>query len=266
MLAIEMPYRQTFSALGLHSADSIVMHFTGGRSPGKTTVLVKPALLSAPGLPPVPVFYKQYEYSPAAWKFVLRPSKARREFQNYEAFLRMGIPCAERVACGETRDAMGRLQRAFIITRAIPEALNLIDFVKRHCPDRATQQSRELRTALRFQLVELTRTAHAASFFHRDLLWRNILVTWQPPAKPHLWWIDCPRGEFQRWTPWLRRHRLKDLASLDKVGLKFCAWAERVAFVRQYLGLERLDPTAKRFIRDVLKYRERRWPEDWDGR
>ena len=266
MLAIEAPYRQIFSALGLNSFDSVVAHFAGEHRPPKTTVVVKPALISAPGLSPIPVFYKQYEYVPAAWEFIFRPSKATREFQNYAAFLRVGIPCAERIACGELRDATGRLRRAFIITRAIPDAVNLIDFVKRHCPNRVTEHSRELRDALCGRLAELTRSAHSASFFHRDLVWRNILVTRQPLARPHLWWIDCPRGSFLRWTPWRRRHRLKDLASLDKTAAKLCTRAERVAFVRQYLGLKRLDPSAKRLIRDVLKYREQRWPEDWNER
>ena len=266
MLAIEMPYRQTFSALGLNSFDSVVVHFTGGQRPVRTTVVVKPTLMSPGGLPPVPVFYKQYEYVPAAWEFIGRPSKARCEFENYEAFARVGVPCAERIACGESRDAFGRLRRAFIITRAIPDALNLIDFVKRHCPSGATSLHREIRAALRRRLADVTRTAHLASFFHRDLFWRNVVVSWQPPAMPNLWWIDCPRGKFRRGTLWHRRHRLKDLASLDKAAARFCTRTERVAFVREYLGLPRLDESAKRFIRAALKYRKHRWPEDWDGR
>jgi len=266
MLAIEMPYRQTFSALGLNSFDSVVTHFTGGQCPARTTVMVKPMLMSPHGLPSVPVFYKQYEYFPAAWEFIGRTSKARCEFQNYEAFVRVGIPCPERIACGESRDALGRLRRAFIITRAIPDALNLIDFVKQHCPNGATPLRRQLRAALRRQLADVTRMAHAASFFHRDLFWRNIVVAWQPPAMPRAWWIDSPRGSFQRWPPWRHRYRLKDVASLDKAAATFCTRAERVAFVREYLGLKRLDPLAKRFLRDTLKYRKHRWPEDWDGR
>lgn len=266
MLAIELPFRQVFSALGLSSFDSIVAHFSAGQCPNRTAVFVRPTQMNAPGVPSVPVFYKQYEYVPAAWAFVSRASKAQCEFENYEVFTRLGIPCAERVACGESRDGLGRLRRAFIITRAIPEAVGLIDFVKRHCPDRATATSRKLRADLFRQLAGMTAGMHAAGFFHHDLVWRNILVTWQPPERPRLWLIDCPRGSFRRWSPWVRRHRLKDLASLDKSAARFCARSERVAFVREYLGLKRLDPSAKRLIGEALRYRKQRWPEDWDER
>ncbi len=266
MLAINTQYRQAFSALGLNSVDSVVAHFAGSQRPGKSTVMVKPAVLSAPGLPSVPVFYKQYEHSPAAWEFVGRCSKARCELENYEIFSRLGIPCAEWVACGESRDRLGRLCRAVIVTRTIPDALSLVDFVERQCPNVTAEPSRSLRSSLRRQLAGLTEKIHAAGFYHHDLVWRNILVTWQPPADPRLWWIDCPRGKFRRWTPWRRRHRLKDLASLDKSAAKFCTRAERISFVREYLGLQRLDEAAKRLIRDALDYRKRRWPEDWNER
>jgi len=219
--------------------------------------------MMAPGLPGVPVFYKQYEYVPAAWGFVGRASKAQCEFKNYDVFGRLGIPCAERMACGESRDGLGRLRRAFIITRAVPEAMSLIDFVKQHCPH-TMGTSRKLRANLLRQLAILTGRMHAAEFFHNDLVWRNILVTWQPPDGLRLWLIDCPRGRFRRWTFRRRHHQLKDLALLDKSAARFCTRAERVAFVREYLGLKGLNHSAKRLIRDALDYRKRRWPEDWD--
>jgi tRNA A-37 threonylcarbamoyl transferase component Bud32 len=141
-----------------------------------------------------------------------------------------------------------------------------VDFVARHCPSGHPPPARVLRVSLRRQLAAMTQRMHAAGFYHHDLVWRNILVTWNPPQEPKLWWIDCPRGQFDRWSPRRRRRGLKDLASLDKSAVKFCTLGERVAFVRDYLGRRRLDDAAKQFLRAVRDYRRDRWPEDWPGR
>ena len=253
-----------FATLGLNSFDSIVAFFGGNEVARKTTVLVKPAMLDLPDQPPVEVFYKQYEHHPPSMKFIGRPSKARCEFRNYDVFNRLGLACAEKIACGEQRDWLGRLRRAFIITRAIPESSTLLDFLPGHFPDRSTMASRTVRDALCRQLAGMLRRIHLDGFFHNDIYWRNILVTWQPPAEPRLWWIDCPRGQSDRWSPLRHRRRLKDLASLDKSAARFCTRGERVAFIKEYLGKARLDAEARKLIREALAYRRQRWPEDWN--
>jgi hypothetical protein len=176
---------------------------------------------------------------------------------------RLGIACAERIACGENRDALGRLRRAFIVTRAIPDAANLKDFVANHCSKPGSQS---LRNSLRRQLAALTRASHAGGFFHNDLYWRNVLVSWHPPAEPEVWWIDSPRGQLRDGSSWRRRRILKDLAALDKTASQQCRRAERAAFAAEYLGRPRLDPEVRQLIRDALAYRKQRWPEDWHGR
>jgi len=263
MLLIEESCRAAFAAIGLTSFDSIIALFEGSARSGAGRVLVKQQTVEPPGQPALTVFYKRYEHASDSWKFLGRASKARREFENYSVFARLGVACAQRLAWGEQRDGLRRLRRAFIITRAIPGALPLIDFVARHCPGRWA--SRGVRSALGRQLAEMTRRIHDAGFFHHDLVWRNILVTFQPPAEPELWWIDCPRGRFDSWSPWRQRRRLRDLASLDKSASKYCSRGERVAFIKHYLRKPKLDSDAKQLIREALDYRRRRWPEDWNG-
>jgi hypothetical protein len=146
------------------------------------------------------------------------------------------------------------------VTRAIPEALTLIDFWEAHCVASGTAESRPLRASLRHQLASMTRRIHASGFCHHDLVWRNVLVTWQPPVEPKLWWIDCPRGTVRRWPFERHRGQLKDLASLDKRAVRHASQNERLAFVVEYLGQTRLDLKAKRLIRDTLAYRKKRWP------
>jgi hypothetical protein len=264
MLSIDPRHQQMFAEIGLNSFESVTSLLGGNQAPKRTTVLVKPTFLGSPPGPAFPVFYKQYELYPASWAFIGRSSKACREFHNYAVFARLGIACAERLACGERRDRIGRLRRAFIVTRTIPDAMTLTQFLATHCPNRSAQSARRLRDALRVQLAAMVRTIHRAGFFHRDLFWRNVLVTWRPPDEPKIWWIDCPRGHFNRWSPWQHRHRLKDLASLDKSACRHCTRGERLAFVRDYLSLSHSDAATKQLARDTLDYRRRRWPEALD--
>ncbi len=224
-------------------------------------VSVKPHTLTLADGTALPVFFKQYEYTPPAWVFLGRRSKARCEFENYAALQRLGLPVAARVACGEERDALGRLRRAFIITRAVPSAQTLLEFVREHCPDRATAGAAALRDQLWQQLAAAARTMHAGDFFHHDFVWRNLLVNRAPDGTPQLWLIDCPRGGVRPWGR--QRHRWKDLASLDKSAAQFCTRAERLNFLQLYLGESRVDGAVKKLAREVLEYRRHRWPEDW---
>jgi hypothetical protein len=264
MLMIDAAFEPAFASLGLDSFSSISKFFLGNQQRGDAKVIVRQGTLPRPGGQPLSVFYKYYQPTRAKWEFVGRRSKARCEFENYDTFQRLGLPAPERIAMGEERDALGRLLRTFIITRAIPDALTLVEFVQKHCPDRRSAQARSLREGLTRQMAELTRRMHSAGFIHRDLVWRNVLVTWEPPALPKVWWIDCPRGAFARW-PFLRSGpRMRDLASLDKLASRWCSAVERVRFVKLYLGKPRLDAEAKQLIRDELRYRKDRWPEDWN--
>ena len=226
--------------------------------------MVKPDRLEVHGHSHVEVFYKQYEHRSPSLKFIGRPSKARCEFRNYDAFAALGLACAEKIACGEQRDWMGRLRRAFIITRTVADALCFGDFLTQRCQNRSARHARNTRARLFRLLAGMTRKIHDASFFHNDLYWRNILVTWDQAGDPKIWWIDCPRGHFDRWSPWRRRRQLKDLASLDKSAAKFCTRGERVTFIKEYLGKNRLDAEARKLIRDTLAYRQQKWPEDWN--
>ena len=129
---------------------------------------------------------------------------------------------------------------------------------------RENAAAKALRQSLLHQLAGMTRRAHDAGFFHQDLKWRNLLVTHTPRMEPQLWWIDCPRGRFDRWSPWRARRGLKDLASLDKVAARVCTRSERAAFARDYLGRTSLDAEVRNLIRATLEDRRTRWPEDWD--
>ena len=164
---VDSRYKPAFERLRLDSFSSAVAFFSGKGDPARRS-LVEQKQVQLPDGSSLPVFYKQYEFANASWRYLWRASKARCEFQNYAAFEQLGIPCAERIACGEQRDWIGRLHRAFIVTKALPNSGSLVEFVQQQCPTRATVEFRKLRSLLLNQLADLTRRMHAAKFFHHD--------------------------------------------------------------------------------------------------
>ena len=256
LLLIEPAWRERFACLGLNSCPAVVLHATEGKTV-KPGVLVQPMVLSGPSIQALPVFYKQYEFASPSWRFLGRPSKACREWESYAAFAECGVRCAERIAAGEERDSLGRLLRAFIITRAVPGARTLTEFVEQDCADRSLPGSRSVRNQLLVQLAAMTRRIHEHGFFHNDLYWRNILVTRAADGAPEVWWIDSPRGHHARFQ---REHRrVKDLACLDRMASRHCTRGERLDFVRVYLDKRSADAEVRHLARSVDAYRRRRW-------
>jgi hypothetical protein len=262
MLFIAEPYRRLLGSLGLKSYDSMSRFFLGPALETSESVAIRSARVDDSPASPLDVFFKEYRYVRPSWRFVGRRSKARCEFDNYMVLSRLQVPAAEALAFGEDRDAIGRLRRAFILTRAIPDSQTLAAFLKAPARDRSTAATRALRRDLARQLAAMTRTIHDAHFYHHDLFWRNVLVETPQEGAPTIWWIDCPRGSFVRLPSNRRRRRLKDLASLDQLAERWCSRGERIGFIHEYLRAPRLDLPAKQLLRDVLAYRKRRWPGD----
>ncbi len=258
---VDSRYKGTFERLQLDSFSRAVEFFSG-KGDANRRALVQQKQVQLPDGSTLLVYYKQYEFARPSWRFLWRASKARCEFRNYAAFEQLAIPCAERIACGEQRDWIGRLCRAFIVTKALPNPGNLVEFVQKQCPTRASVGFRKLRALLLNQLADLTRRMHAANFFHHDLVWRNVLVEFTPPGEAKLWFIDCPRGQFDHWSPIRHRRRLKDLASLDKSAMKFCTLGERLEFLKRYLAKHKIDADVKRLAHEVSVYGKQRWPDE----
>ena len=256
LLLIAPEFQSRFANTGLNTSEA-VLQYLGNEPTKQRRVVVEATTLRFKDASNEDVFYKRYVFPKPSWSFIGRASKARREFENYAVFRRLGIQCADAIASGELRDYMGRLRVAWILTRAVPDALTLTDFVQKHASRRAAPESRRLRYALINRLAAMTRQIHDAGFFHNDLVWRNVLVTWPGSGEPKLWWIDCPRGRFARFFK--RRLAVKDLALLDKLAAEHCTKAERLRFVRSYLGKSRLDGEVRNCAKTVLAYGQRRW-------
>lgn len=261
MLEVDARFARILAEAGLQTRDEIVQRFARGIEPGGRNATVRPDRIVLPGGGEIAVHYKHYEYRRPAWGFLGRRSKAHREYLNYQVFARLGLRTPETLAWGEKRSLGGRLKYAFILTRTIPAAVTLIEFWERLARHPSRQVAAAQRAALLRQLADETRRLHAARFVHNDLVWRNLLVTWEPPADAVLWWIDCPRGGWVWRWPWLGRRQIKDLALLDRQAAIRCTPRERLEFLRLYLGVARRDPEVARLGRAVMRYSRRRWPD-----
>ena len=133
---IDPHYQALLDELGLNSFRAVEAYFPISEALDRYRVVVIPGQLQSENGSSHAVFYKQYRYPQARWRDCLRPSKARREWDNYETFRRLGIRCPDRIAWGEQRDRLGRLRRAFIITRAVPRGQTLLEFLRDSCPHR----------------------------------------------------------------------------------------------------------------------------------
>jgi tRNA A-37 threonylcarbamoyl transferase component Bud32 len=253
-LLVDARYREAFHQQGWNNWSVVFQNFLPDYVRRQKMRIERVSIPTSRGK--VSAFFKLYHHARSGWSFWLRRSKARCEYDNYRTLEQLGVPVAERIACGEERKA-GLLQRAFIITREVPDAQELDAYFR-------TAPTSRLRRQLLTELAEIVRRIHGAGFYHHDLAWRNILVSTVRPGNPKLYLIDCPRGRFVRFSQW--RKRLRDLASLDRSASILCSRTERLRFLLHYLGQRRLDDNARRLATACLNYRRTRWPADWNGK
>ncbi|MFA9477622.1 lipopolysaccharide kinase InaA family protein [Phycisphaerales bacterium AB-hyl4] len=260
MLIAAPQYRETLGEVGLRDDVAVREHFaqqpTFSEEP---SVRIHVGTLGPDRPGAVRTFYKEYRFAKPSWRFWGRASKARREFRNLQTIIRLGVTCAEPVACGERRDVLGRLRLAFIVTRAVPDAPPMDQFLPTHCDDAGNPAHARLRRQIIDQLAEQVACIHRGGFAHNDLHWRNVLVRLEDDGQPRLVWIDCPRGG-RFGLRWLgQRKMIKDLATLDRTAVTCCTLRERLRFARQYHRAAGVGMPLRDWVAAVEAYRLGRW-------
>lgn len=203
------------------------------------------------------VYFKRYRYAVKKWlEFWLRPGKAAVEAFGYARLASLGIPSLDVVAFGEQR-LFGMLQAAFLVTRAVPDSLDLARFAQEVWRPLPPPERRRLYREIAGQLLLQLQRAHGAGFFHHDLKWRNILIQRQGDRLVPVW-IDCPRAEER--SLFRRRGVVVDLSGLARLALGYCSLRDRYRFVRDYLGPEAERGAAKALFRAVKAHLDRRPP------
>lgn len=271
-------FQPVLTALRLHDAASIRAHFEAQPAfMEEPTVRIVRTTLSTPAGEDFLVFFKEYRFKRPDWRFALRASKARREFVNAGWMRSIGLPAAEPLLAGEERDRLGRLTRAFILTRAIEGAVSLDRFAARSSGQARAGSARD-RRAIITQLAGHLATMHHHRFAHNDLHWRNVLIERAgneaagEDQPPRVWFIDCPRGRRLNWSFFAARKFIKDFATLHRTARSLCSPREAVRFVRTYrdalraLTLNRSGLagwSSRDLLHAIEHYHRRRWPEDY---
>ncbi|HVH19207.1 MAG TPA: lipopolysaccharide kinase InaA family protein [Myxococcota bacterium] len=176
------------------------------------------------------VIVKRYRVAGAEQlvKYLVRPSRARTEWEIGRALERAGLAAAVPLAYAERRSG-GALRDAALVTREIPDALHLNAYVERHLRGDATRDA--LRAAFYAELGRFARRMHDAGFAHRDFHGGNLLVN-GPPESPRLHLIDLHSARRRRRVS--PRASWRDLVKLLHSLRDDTTAEERLHIVRSY--------------------------------
>jgi heptose I phosphotransferase len=211
---------------------------------------------AAPGRPASGMYLKKHcRRTWATWlwaKLGLRPGPGagRAEAQYASLLAALGIPVMRVVACGEDLRDDGRLE-SFLLTEELFGYSELEGFLRRRFSRGQSPGWRdgELRGLLG-QVAWIARRLHASGYNHRDLNCYHFLVREPRPGRFEVRLIDLQRVQHRRRRR--RRWIVKDLAQLAASAPEGIGCREKIAFLREYLGIRRLGPRDKRLVRSIL--------------
>jgi len=171
-------------------------------------------------------------------------SLAGNEWEWARRLARDGIPCVQAVAFGEVLDGSHE-RRSAILTAGVPgQSLERLAIQWRH-GDRATVQLIIKATA------DLISRLHGRGYIHRDLYLSHVFFDPSLPIESSLRVIDLQRVIQPRWR--FRRWLVKDLASLNfSAPARLVSRMDRLRWLRRYLGIGKLDASARRLVYRVV--------------
>jgi tRNA A-37 threonylcarbamoyl transferase component Bud32 len=146
------------------------------------------------------------------------PSRARREFLNAYQLERSNIPTPRPVATSDRR-RLGVIVRSYVVTEALPGAINLTQWAILH-------EDRQMIT----RVAELVAKLHNQGLLHGDLAARNIIVD----SIGNPWLIDLEALRcFKKIS---EQSALLDLAKLALTvrGLRSVSRSQRMRFLKSY--------------------------------
>jgi len=177
----------------------------------------------------------------------------RTEAENVGAMTAAGIEVMGLVAYGEKLHADG-LVESFVLTEELEGYTELHHFLRRRFSadhlDGSARPARDLDRLIR-QVARVARRFHQSGYNHRDLYCCHFFVREPAAGQFDVKLIDLQRVQRRRW--FRRRWVVKDLAQL--------AWSaprdrikctQKMAFLREYLGVRKLRACDKRLVREVL--------------
>ena len=196
-------------------------------------------------------------------RFGLDPGQTagRVEAENVGRLAAIGIASMRVAAWGERLHPDGRLE-SYLMTEELEGYQPLEQFLaERFGPaeaDSGATRDRDLGRLIRL-VADIARRFHGAGYNHRDFYCCHFFVKESSSGRFDVRLIDLQRVQHR--VRFRRRWLVKDLAQLSysaSRGQTKCT--HRMAFMRRYLGVEKLRPRHKRLIRRVLaKQRLMEW-------
>ncbi|MBI3461950.1 MAG: hypothetical protein HY000_02680, partial [Planctomycetes bacterium] len=201
---------------------------------------------------------KHHQRSLATWLrakagWGLGETPGRTEARNVASLARGGIAAMRLIAFGEKLHEDGLLE-SFVLTEELVGFTQLDHFLRqRFSPRHATRVVRrdpELEELIRC-VASVASRFHRLGYNHRDLYCCHFFIREPSCGEFHVNLIDLQRVEHRR--RFRRRWLVKDLAQLAySVPCDRITCTQKLAFMKHYLGVRKLDARHKRFIRRVL--------------
>jgi tRNA A-37 threonylcarbamoyl transferase component Bud32 len=167
---------------------------------------------------------------------LVRPSKARIEYQHARAVAERSVPTFEPLALGEPCRATGP-QDSFLITAALPETRPLNSFLETTLPQWPESRRARLRQRLAGALARLLAGMHDAGIAHHDLHPGNVLLRLDGTDRPELFLIDLHAVRLGAPLSW--RARRANLILLNRWFALRSERTDRLRFWRGYVAVTR---------------------------
>jgi len=186
------------------------------------------------------------------------PSPGRTEAEHIARLQTLGVATMSLVAWGQRLGLDGTAE-SFVLTEELTGFTQLDHFLRRRFPDLADRaavgrkpapRDGDLRQLIR-GVADVAARFHGLGFNHRDFYCCHFFIRETLRGRFDVHLIDLQRVEERRW--FRRRWLVKDLGQLaysaprDRVSR-----AQRMAFIKRYLGVSKLRRSDKRLIRAVL--------------
>ncbi len=192
-------------------------------------------------------YVKIYTAAAKSIRKYIGTSKISSEWGNLLILQDLGIPIPNIVAYGQ-KYKLGMYKVGALVTEEVAGTADLDNHVRSH-PE-LVHDKKWLFSVLK-QVAEYTRRMHQAKFIHKDLNWRNILVT--TTGDPKIYFIDCPSGRYV--SPlFFTRYQIRDLAHLDKVGRQLLSRTDLLRFYKLYRQCTKLTGEDKEFVTKIYNF------------
>ncbi len=196
---------------------------------------------------------------------LVRPSKARLEYQSALAVAARGVPTVAPLALGEQPPLRGG--ESYFVTRGLDGCEPLNAFLARSIPRLPPERRTRVRQRLADELGRLVGRIHDAGIVHNDFHAGNLLVHLDADDRVSLFLIDLNAVRLGPALDWARS--LENLVMLNSWFVPRVNRADRLRFWRAYFRARRMGtwgkgPCAdKRYLRLAEEIESRTWQFNW---